>query len=156
MKLSRTIAYAVQATIGLSHTSRIRPVSSRQLAIRGHMPERFLLQIMRDLVSHGVVCSTIGVSGGYWLARSPAEISLCQIIGAFEDSVTSPSIPELPGITPLARERLLACVAESTLAARQHLEKLTLADLIQSPPSLGSAVSGNYQFSQNSGLNAAC
>ncbi len=55
MKISRTIIYAVQVTIALSEIGRDKPVSSRQLADDGKMPERFLPQILRNLVTHGVL-----------------------------------------------------------------------------------------------------
>lgn len=52
------------------------------------MPDRFLLQILRNLVAHGLLRSTRGVIGGYALARSPNEISLLDIIEAVEGPVT--------------------------------------------------------------------
>lgn len=57
MKLTRTISYAVQAMIALSELDRSTPVSGRQLADYGKLPEKFLLQILRNLVANGVLCS---------------------------------------------------------------------------------------------------
>ena len=88
MKLSRTVMYALQAACQLSVAGQDAPVPSKKLAETGGMPDRFLLQILRNLVSHGVLRSTRGVVGGYTLARRPEEISLLDIIEAVEGPVT--------------------------------------------------------------------
>ena len=80
MKLSRTVAYAVRATIQLAQTNSGAPVPCSRLASEGHMPERFLLQILRNLVTHGILHSTRGVDGGYSLERKPDDISLLDLI----------------------------------------------------------------------------
>lgn len=88
MKLSRTVLYALQATCQLGASHDDSPVPSKKLAEGGGMPDRFLLQILRNLVAHGVLRSTRGVIGGYALARSPEDISLLDIIEAVEGPVT--------------------------------------------------------------------
>ncbi len=80
MKLSRTVAYAVRATIQLAQMSTDRPIPCSKLASEGNMPERFLLQILRNLVTHGILRSTRGVDGGYALTRPPEDISLLDVI----------------------------------------------------------------------------
>jgi Rrf2 family protein len=149
MKISRTIVYALQATIALSEGRRNIPISCRQLAGGGKMPQRFLLQILRSLVAKGVLRSVIGATGGYYLARSPDQITLLQILDAFENPLTVPSIPELPGIAPMARKRLTACVAESAFAARQELEKITIDDLIRSSAQSTQILSGGFSSNLN-------
>jgi Rrf2 family protein len=52
------------------------------------MPERFLLQILRNLVTHGVLRSTRGVKGGYTLLKVPEKISLLEIVEAVDGPVT--------------------------------------------------------------------
>ena len=84
MKLSRTVAYAVRATLQLAKSDSSTPVPCSQLAAEGKMPERFLLQILRNLVTHGILRSTRGVDGGYSLVRPPNEISLLEVIEAIE------------------------------------------------------------------------
>ena len=65
------------------------PVPCSQLAAEGHMPERFLLQILRHLVTHGILHSTRGVEGGYTLERKPEQVSLLDVIEAIEGPLTS-------------------------------------------------------------------
>src|SRR4029078_8838136 len=92
MKLSRTVAYAVRATIQLAQTNSGAPVPCSRLASEGHMPERFLLQILRNLVTHGILHSTRGVDGGYSLERKPDDISLLDLI----EAIDGPLIAMLP------------------------------------------------------------
>jgi Rrf2 family transcriptional regulator, cysteine metabolism repressor len=93
MKLSRTVAYALQAILQLANSEESgAPVPCSRLAANGKMPERFLLQILRNLVTHGILGSTRGVVGGYSLERNPADISLLDVIEAVE----GPVVPLLP------------------------------------------------------------
>ena len=71
MKLSRTVTYALKATLQLAQNSPSGPVPCGRLAAQGAMPERFLLQILRSLVTHGILKSTRGVDGGYVLWKEP-------------------------------------------------------------------------------------
>ena len=87
MKLSRTVSYAVKATLQLAQLSADGPVPCSKLASEGKMPERFLLQILRNLVTHGILRSTRGVDGGYALVRPADQISLLEVIEAIEGPV---------------------------------------------------------------------
>jgi len=87
MKLSRTIGYAIQATLQLAEVPIGTKRTCHEMAEVGHMPERFLLQILRCLVTHGILRSTRGVNGGYTMVRSPEEVSLLDIIEAVEGPI---------------------------------------------------------------------
>ena len=84
MKLSRTVEYAVQAMLQLAEHTPGTPVPCSKLAAAGNMPERFLLQILRNLVTHGILKSTRGVDGGYCLERPAEQISLLDVIEAID------------------------------------------------------------------------
>ena len=129
MKLSRTVAYAVQATIQLAQADAGTPVPCSQLAHNGHMPERFLLQILRHLVTHGILHSTRGVDGGYSLERKPIEISLLDVIEAIDGPLTS-AVPSSNGTLTSTDVRLREALEQVTVAMRQKLEAITLSDLL--------------------------
>jgi Rrf2 family protein len=130
MRLSRTIAYAVHAALQLGRAEPRVPIPCSQLSRDGQMPERFLLQILRSLVTHGVLQSTRGVEGGYCLSRPPDDITLRDIVEAF-DNPLDPTLPELAGLNSRVRERLLSTLLCVSSAARRELEKLSLADLLR-------------------------
>jgi Rrf2 family protein len=134
MKLSRTVSYALQATLQLAQYGSDTPVPCSRLAAEGKMPERFLLQILRNLVAHGILGSTRGVEGGYTLERAPEEISLLQVIEAIEGPLTS-ALPAGEGLPEESRIRLEQALAEVTEVARRELEAIKLAQLLPRPSS---------------------
>ncbi|MGD9633856.1 MAG: Rrf2 family transcriptional regulator [Pirellulales bacterium] len=131
MKLSRTIAYAIHATLQLAGGERGVPIPCSQLATEGQMPERFLLQILRSLVTRGLLCSTRGVDGGYYLARPADQISLRDIVEAF-DNPLAPTIPALDALSPDVRKRIMSSLHAASASAHNELSKLTMADLMRS------------------------
>ena len=106
------------------------PIPCSQLAADGRMPERFLLQILRSLVTRGLLCSSRGVDGGYYLARPADEISLSDIVEAF-DNPLRPSLPVLDAFAPEVRKRILSSLNGASTAAHNELAKLTMADLMR-------------------------
>jgi Rrf2 family transcriptional regulator, cysteine metabolism repressor len=132
MKLSRTVEYALQATLQLSQAHTGIPVPCSQLAAQGNMPERFLLQILRNLVTHGILQSTRGVVGGYALERDLDGVSLLEIIEAIEGPVTS-SIPSTAGLPDEAQARLGEAMARVTEIVRRELAAIKLSDLAPPP-----------------------
>ena len=138
MKLSRTVSYAVRATLQLAQNSSSAPVPCSKLASEGEMPERFLLQILRVLVTHGILKSTRGVEGGYSLSRSPEAISLLEVIeaidGPLETAGESPATDEPADVQQL----LQTALRQVTSTARQQLESIKLSQLLP-PPTLPAA-----------------
>ena len=93
------------------------------------MPERFLLQILRNLVNHGILQSTRGVEGGYTLERRPEEISLLQIIEAIEGPLNS-NMPISDSLPLECQEQLRDALKEVTATARRQLDAIKLSSLL--------------------------
>ena len=130
MRLSRTAAYALHAVLQLARSDAWGvPIPCSRLAAEGKMPERFLLQILRSLVTHGILESARGVDGGYFLARSLDEVALLDVIEAVDGPVT-PSLPLLEGLPDEAKMRLKSVLASITELARQELMTVKLAHLL--------------------------
>jgi Rrf2 family protein len=129
MKLSRTVAYALQATLQLAQTNHLGPVPCSRLAAEGEMPERFLLQILRNLVAHGILTSVRGAEGGYMLDRRPEDISLLEIIEAIEGLI-NPVIQAADGLPAASRAKLDVVLANITEMIRKELQTLKLAHLL--------------------------
>jgi Rrf2 family protein len=135
MKLSRTVAYAVRATLQLAQNPSESPVPCSKLASEGNMPERFLLQILRNLVTHGILRSTRGVDGGYTLTRPPEEISLLDVIEAIEGPMDAGE-PGGDGLPEQSHLRLHDALRQITATSRQQLESIKFSQLLQPPQSL--------------------
>src|SRR5258706_16469408 len=63
------------------------PTSVRDIAERTAIPQPYLEQILLALKGAGLVRSKRGVGGGYVLARSPAEITLGEIVSAVDGPI---------------------------------------------------------------------
>ena len=132
MKLSRTVAYAVRATLQLAQLEADGPVPCSRLANAGKMPERFLLQILRNLVTHGILRSTRGVDGGYALVRPADQISLLEVIEAIEGPYDS-TLEMGEGLSELSQVKLRDALDEVTTTTRRQLEAIKLSQLLKPP-----------------------
>ncbi|MEX2175969.1 MAG: Rrf2 family transcriptional regulator [Pirellulaceae bacterium] len=133
MKLSRTVAYAVQATLQLAQLEADGPVPCSQLASEGKMPERFLLQILRNLVTHGILRSTRGVDGGYALVRPAHQISLLEVIEAIEGPYDSPREAVGEAVANGSQIMLREALQQVTSTTRNQLEAIKLSQLLRPP-----------------------
>ena len=97
MKLSRTFTYAVQAVLELCRAPADQTMTCKELAEQGGMPERFLLQILRSLVTKGLLASNRGVRGGYRLNREAQEITMLDVLEAVEGAITFDLPPRQDG-----------------------------------------------------------
>jgi Rrf2 family transcriptional regulator, cysteine metabolism repressor len=130
MKLSRTVAYAVQAILQLAQSNVSAPVPCSQLAAEGNMPERFLLQVLRHLVTHGILHSTRGVDGGYVLARAPEAISLLHVIEAIEGPLSVAWPTEEAYAAPVGAVKIRKALENVTVATRRQLDAIKISDLL--------------------------
>ena len=65
-------------------TLRRERQDARTISEETHIPLRFALKILRELVREGLVCSFKGAKGGYTLAKPPEQITLRQVIELVE------------------------------------------------------------------------
>ena len=138
MKLSRSSVYALAAVLELARGPRDIPVSSATLAKRSNLPARFLPQLLRKLVRQRVLCSTVGVTGGYSLARCTSQITLLEIIEPFE--VTRTQELHLIPISADARNTLALVLDTANAAARRQLNGCIIADLVNTQISWPSSI----------------
>lgn len=133
MKLSRTVSYAVRATLQLAQSESTAPVPCSKLATEGEMPERFLLQILRVLVTHGILKSTRGVDGGYALTKPAEQISLLEVIEAIDGPLGGENSSALGEVSDVVQDKLQTALKQVTKAARKQLEAIKLSQLLQPP-----------------------
>ena len=140
MRVSAKADYAVRAAIELACAAGEGPVKGERIAAAQAIPPKFLENILLDLRHAGLVASQRGVDGGYWLARTPEEITVADVIRAVEGPIASvrgvrPDDLEYTGsAAPLQKVWL-----EVRTALRGVLEHVTLADLVSRTRSPGPA-----------------
>ncbi len=92
MKVSLKATYGIMAALDLALQNGAAPVQARAIAKRQAIPLRFLEQVLHGMKTGGIVDSVRGASGGYTLGKSPADISLAEIVEAL-DGPLSPGTP---------------------------------------------------------------
>jgi len=128
MKLSQSVTYAIHAVLRLSESRDGAPISCGKLAEDGKMPERFLLQILRDLAKQGILQSTRGGGGGFTLGRRATEISLLELIEAVDGPVGA-SLPLKAGFPVAVGARLQEALNRIAEVTRAQLRAIKLGNL---------------------------
>jgi Rrf2 family protein len=120
--------YACVALLELAlHHNDPTPLRLKAISDKHGISHRFLVQILLQLKTAGLVASTRGASGGYHLGRPPERITMADIV----DVIDPPELlrtDEAP--TTLARA-VHGVWAQILSAQRKILETTTLADLVQ-------------------------
>ena len=92
MIVSAKTEYACIAVLELAaRHSRDEPVRIREIAEAHGVPSRFLVQILLQLKSAGLVQSIRGAAGGYVLAREPEEITLLDVMTVVDAQLGQPA-----------------------------------------------------------------
>lgn len=87
MKLTTRGHYSVKALLDLTLQQEFGPTSVNAIARRQKLPAPYLEKLLIEMRRAGLVESVRGSQGGYQLSRSPAQISLGQILEAVGESI---------------------------------------------------------------------
>jgi Rrf2 family protein len=129
MKLTRACSYALHAVAFMAQQkAHDKPVASHDIAAARNIPERFLLKVLKPLVSARVLLSIKGPKGGYRLAKAPDKISMLEILEAVDGPIPNqaPSSTEHSGVL---NHKLEAICRDAANAVKKQLEKVSVADL---------------------------
>ncbi len=134
MKVSQRGLYALKALIHLAERWDGGTVSTREIAEREEIPEKFLESILVLLKNARIVTSRRGREGGYRLRRPPAEV----VVGDVVRLVDGPLAP-FGDAAELARlveseprhAGLFDLFLDLRNAASAILDHTTLADLLE-------------------------
>jgi Rrf2 family protein len=103
------------------------PVRIRDIAEAHGVPSRFLVQILLQLKSAGLVNSIRGAAGGYRLAREPQDITLLDVMMVVDPQLGSPSASaakSTPSTRVLQRTWKQVAAQERELLAGVHFAEL--------------------------------
>jgi Rrf2 family protein len=115
------------------------PISIAEVAERERIPRKFLEAILLDLKRHGLLHSKKGKGGGYSLMKTPAEITIGQIIRTLDGPLAL-----IPCVSQTAYARCEECVDEDTCGVRRAMKEVR------------DATAQILDHTTLSGLNAQC
>jgi Rrf2 family protein len=138
--LSRKAKYGLKALLLLAEESGRGPVLVADVAQREAIPKKFLEAILLELKRRGLVQSQKGKGGGYFLRRSPADITFGDVIRILDGplaAVTCVSQTAYMACTECVDER--ACGVRLAMkqvrdATSDILDHTTLADINRQVP----------------------
>ena len=109
MKISTKGRYSLRLMLDLAQHYEDGPLSLKDISDRQNISKKYLEQIVPLLAKKGLLTSNRGHMGGYRLAKSPAEISVADVVECTEGSLQP-----------------VSCMTDSSSECPQQLECLTL------------------------------
>ena len=85
--LSKKTRYAMVSLARLAREYGNGPIPISKIAEEEKIPQRFLEGILLELKCIGILDSTRGKSGGYYMLKHPTEVPIAEIITIFEGSL---------------------------------------------------------------------
>lgn len=130
MRISAKTDYAIRAAAELAAAPEGQWVKTESVSNAQDIPLPFLLNILAELRTAGLVRSRRGVDGGYQLARAATDVTVADIIRAVDGPLANiagsrPEELEYVGAAAPLRETWVALRA----TMRSVLEGVSVADL---------------------------
>jgi Rrf2 family protein len=141
LRLSRKTLLALEAVIDIAFNARPEPVQAKEITARQGVPQRYLEQVMQQLVRAGILKGVRGPRGGYRLARERRRISVGDVVrvaesieDAEEEKIRPRSELGLRIVAPLIQ------TLQDDIMAR--LDAISIEDLCQRARASGVDVTG--------------
>lgn len=80
MKLSTRTRYGIRALIDLARNMNEKPVSVKEIARRQNISTRYLENIFHELKKAGILGSSKGKGGGFFIVKPMKEITILALI----------------------------------------------------------------------------
>ena len=128
LRMSKKTLLALEAVVDIAYHARPEPVQSKEITKRQGIPQRYLEQVMQQLVHAGVLKGVRGPRGGYRLARERRRITvgeIVRIVSAMEVSEEK-SADNGSSIGDKVVRPLLSRVQENMM---RELDEVTIEDL---------------------------
>lgn len=129
LRLPRKTRFAIEAVVDIAYNARPEPVQSKEITRRQNIPQRYLEQVMQQLVRAGILKGVRGPRGGYTLAKERRRVTLGEVVRVIETIEVSPDEQEEPLGSDLGQRVLEPLFDEVMQGVMQRLEAITLEEL---------------------------
>jgi Rrf2 family protein len=137
MRVTTWTEYSLIISIHLGRRglAELGPIAARELAELERLPGDYVEQILLRLRRAGLVESVRGAKGGYFLAKSPAEISVRDVMTASEHQTFEMNCDNHPVNAERCSSESQCSIRPVWRALQQRIDDLlagiTLADLLK-------------------------
>ncbi len=138
LRLSRKTMLALEAVLDVAYNARPDPVQSKDITARQGIPQRYLEQVMQQLVHHGILKGVRGPRGGYTLARERRRITVGDVV-RIVDQLDAEADNEPVSRAELGDKVVAPLWTETRNAILTHLDEITMEDLCRRARKLGIA-----------------
>ena len=124
------VDYGLRMLIDLAQQPADSPATSSDIATRQAIPEAFVVQLFNTLSRSGMVTSRRGPKGGHMLAMPADDISVAEVVEAFDRSIAPVGCLHSPDdctLSSACSQRELWSDVEQVLM--EILSKTSVADL---------------------------
>ena len=130
---------ALEAVLDVAYNARPDPVQSKDITARQGIPQRYLEQVMQQLVHHGVLKGVRGPKGGYTLARERRRITVGDVVRVV-DQVDAAAEDSEPVSQAELGEKVVAPLWDETREAiLERLDEVSMEDLCRQAREMGIA-----------------
>ncbi|HXV76903.1 MAG TPA: Rrf2 family transcriptional regulator [Candidatus Polarisedimenticolaceae bacterium] len=126
LTLSKSTRYALYATMEMARAAGDGHVTAAEVAGRYKIPPSVLAKVFQQLVRSGLARGSRGSGGGYRLARAAGEITVLEVMRAFQPP--NGAVPSAAG-EPAAAAPLTRLLDEVAELARCTFASVTLETL---------------------------
>ena len=138
LRLSRKTMLALEAVLDVAYNARPDPVQSKDITARQGIPQRYLEQVMQQLVHQGVLKGVRGPKGGYTLARERRRITVGDVV-RIVDRLDAEADSEPVSQAALGDKVVAPLWVETRDAILTRLDEVTMEDLCRRARKLGIA-----------------
>jgi Rrf2 family protein len=128
LQMPKKMLYALEAVVDVAYNARPEPVQSKDITKRQGIPQRYLEQVMQQLVRAGILKGVRGPRGGYTLARERRRITVGEVIRVIEAANEEMS-DEDDTMSDLGQQVVRPLWQQVRDDAMERLNKINLEDL---------------------------
>jgi Rrf2 family protein len=129
LRLPRKMMYALEAVVDIAYNARPEPVQSKEITRRQGIPQRYLEQVMQQLVHAGILKGVRGPRGGYTLARERRRITVGEVVRTIEAMDVDEEEDIYNGGSELGQKVVRPLWQDLQADVMQRLDAITLEDL---------------------------
>ena len=128
LHMPKKMLYALEAVVDIAFHARPDPVQSKEITQRQGIPQRYLEQVMQQLVHAGILKGVRGPRGGYRLARERRRITAGDIIRVISDADNLESGEQI-FTSEIGKKVVAPLWSDAQNALLKQLDRVTLEDL---------------------------